>query len=61
MDLIKNLPSKYCRICFKDKGQSLKPINVEVRENFNSITDIHVSSINYRKIIFNFLILAHKI
>lgn len=43
MDFITNLPRKYCRICFKDKGPNLNMMTEEDRENFQSLTDICVS------------------
>jgi hypothetical protein len=43
MDLLTNLPSKYCRICFEDKQHDLNPMSKEIRENFHSLTNIHVS------------------
>lgn len=43
MDFTNNLPIKYCRICFKDRGKNVTSITEEICENFHSLTNIHVS------------------
>lgn len=55
--------SRYCRICSKGAKRFLYQMTEEIRENFHSITNVHVS-VNSLLLIFNLstnLILAHKI